>query len=813
MHQSQTGSADTHSRQRSERWGLAFLHLLGDFWLLFVFAVLLGLLFLWAPQGKELWRHYLLSPLPGLSRGGLAWLHAVLIVAAFLFSGIVFARYAHRKVLWRQAQDRNPALWVVPFAALLPLILALAGIACAALDYVAAEQIRARMLVAVTVAGGLIALALAAVFVLARTAAANALAGMLGRAATRRTTAVVGFLLLIMFLGLPLLPAPLFVGAAQVVGALPALLFSLALVLYGIDAAFRATGYRKPLALAALAVTVAGMLFGDLATAHRVRRQGPIAKTPFPDVGSEFLRWLETRKDKDKYERYPVFIVAAQGGGLYAAYHTARVLAVLQDECPGFAQHVFAISAVSGGSLGAAVFASAVKSISPEQTLEPCREPGSSAEFLEYTDRFLIRDFLSPLAFLSVIPNIAQRIAGLPWTLLEVAPREVRSEVRKRLRGVTSYDRALGLEYGFEQAWRDAERNPGKKVNFFATDSTAAWSGEDAVPALVLNAARADTGVTYSVAPFRLDATIHMDFRHKVLGFEAPRRDVRISTAVGLSARSPFITGPGMIRVAGRRWLEKHDSSFETIGLVDGAFVENSGLATLGKLLREIHDAIVKNGTRKVSIHVVAIQDLSAFTYSHSGIERPPGEKPVFVPEKLSDLVETKDLERPIKLGFEEFTAPLTALDASRTARSFYSLNSLVENVVTLRCAQGIEEKDDPKDDLCAASKLSRSGEIIDVRPAAGVLFGITANNRPLPLAWQLSSLSWLRIEKRAWAGKHESWTCNKQRAIPTGETDIDAMNDSDIAELRALGEDLGGFVDRWTYACGRIHIRDVLSK
>src|SRR5262245_27366663 len=453
MQQGRTASADKNSAQRLERGGQTFLRFLGDFWLLFVFAILLGVLFVWAPQSRELWRHYILSPLPGLLQGGLVLMHAVFVVAAFSFSGIVFARYAQRKVRLRQAQRRNPAFWVVACAVLLPLILALAGIGCAAVDYLAVEQVRDRMLVAASSSGGLIALALVTVLVLARTTGAAALAGLLGRSVTWRTTAVAGLVLLVMFLGLPLLPPPAFVRAAQVVGAVPAMLFSIGLVLYGIDAAFRAAGYRKPLALGALAIAVAGILFGDLGTAHRVRRVGPVEKSPLPDVGSEFLRWLETRKNRDKYEYYPVFIVAAQGGGLYAAYHTARVLAVLQDECPAFAQHVFAISGVSGGSLGAAVFASGARSISPEPTLEPCREPGSSAQFLEYTDRFLNRDFLSPLGFLAVIPNIAQRIAGLPRTLLELAPRKVRIEVVKRLRGIASYDRALGLEYGFEEAW------------------------------------------------------------------------------------------------------------------------------------------------------------------------------------------------------------------------------------------------------------------------------------------------------------------------------------------------------------------------
>jgi hypothetical protein len=819
MPEGATGSAKENAAWRIERWGLASLRFVGDFWLLFLITLVLGALFVLVPQGQEIWRYYILSPAPGPSQVGWVLMHAVFVAAGFLFTGVVLSRYALRRVLFRQEQGRPPALWTVPGAALLPLILGLAGIACAAGDYLAAELVGARMLAAVCIAAGLIVVAVAAVVALGLTGGAGGFADLVGRHSTSVVTAVVAVLLLIMFLGLPWLPEPVFVSSAQLVGALPALLLSLALVIYGVDAAFRAIGPGKVLAIGLLVLVGVGVLFGDMATAHRVRRVGEVAKQPLPDVGSEFLRWLETRKDNEKYAsgHYPVFIVAAQGGGLYAAHHTGRVLAILQDECPAFAQHVFAISGVSGGSLGAAVFASAVKSLAPEQTLQPCRMSGSSTKFLEYTDSFLARDFLSPAAFLSVVPNIAQRVLGLPWTVLGMVPEKLRKALRVSLReqrrGVTQYDRALGLEYGFEQAWRDAEGRSGKATggsNFFTSPSTAAWSGEDAVPALIFNAARADTGVTYAVAPFRLDNVPFLDFRAKVLGYEAPNADVRISTGVGLSSRVPFITGPGVIRVAGRRWLERDDSKFETIGLVDGAYVENSGTATLGELLREIHNAVVKRGNRKVKIIVVAIQDLSAFTYSHSGIEGQPGERKELLPDDLRDLVEKKDFERPIRYGFAEFTAPLAALNASRTARSFYTLNSLVETIVTLRCAQGVA--DSKEDGRCAASQRSRSGEIIDVEEIGHALFGFTANNRPLPLAWLLSSLSRERIEKRTWVGTHQSWRCEKQNAIPIEGKKQEAMSEADIAELRGLGEDLGGFVDRWIYACGRDHVRGALG-
>jgi MFS family permease len=797
-----TATADVGSKSRMEWWTLEALRFAGDFWLLFLLAFLLGLLFVALPQSTEVWVHYILSPLPTLAQSGWVLLHALLVVASLLFMGIVCARYAQHKLLLRQSLGRGPVPWVVAAAAFLPLVLVLAGVCSGALAYRSVGEVRPQMLVAAGVTIGLIALAIVAIVVLARTQGAAALADWVGR--TRRRMAVSAIIVLIVFLVLPLLPPAVFIGTAQVVGAVPAMLFAVGLVIYAIDSAFRTTGYRKVVAVGALAIVGLGILFGDLATAHRVRRVGTIEKD-FPDVGSEFLRWLETRKDRDRYEAYPVFVVAAQGGGIYAAYHTARVLAVLQDNCPAFAQHVFAISGVSGGSLGAAVFASGVKGIAPEQTLEPCRTPGSSQRFLEYTDRFLKRDFLSPLGFLAVIPSIAQRVAGLPSTIVQWTPRPARRAMRPWLRGISAYDRALGLEYGLEQAWRQTSSGKAEN-NFFAAPSVSTWTGEDAVPALVLNATRADTGVTYSVAPFRLDTDENLDFRAKVLGVEAKHGgDVPISTAVVLSARYPIATGPGMITVESRKWLKDDDSMTETVGLVDGGFVENSGLATLGKLLREIHNAVAERGKRKIAIHVVAIQDLSAFTYSHSGVEQ-PGMKPALLPESLRDIVEQKDLNhasQPVRLGFAEFTAPLTALDASRVARSFYSLNSLIENVMTLRCAQGVGEKDDP----CTFAGTSRSGKIVDVPVPGSALFGITASNHPLPLGWQLSSLSQLRIEKRTWPGKDEGWSCQKRLVIPNPASPYQAMNDANLAELRALGEDLGGFVDRWIYACGREHV------
>ena len=249
-------------------------------------------------------------------------------------------------------------------------------------------------------------------------------------------------------------------------------------------------------------------------------------------VNQAFEKWLANRPDlaeyRDRGKPYPVYIVAAEGGGSYAAHHTAMVLAELQDRCPRFRHHVFAISGVSGGSLGAAVFASVADRLEaqpykvncpgrterpkwineadpialwkPEPVrFQPCiaqslgirTTPNTDASEVptlarDATCRFLARDFLSPVVFLAIVPNIAQRV--LSW-LPSWIPRP-------------RYDRALGLEYGFEAAATDLPE--GRALDsYFERSVIEAWSPEKSVPALVLNMTRADSGERYLAAPFR----------------------------------------------------------------------------------------------------------------------------------------------------------------------------------------------------------------------------------------------------------------------------------------------------------------------
>jgi len=91
---------------------------------------------------------------------------------------------------------------------------------------------------------------------------------------------------------------------------------------------------------------------------HRVR-EAHDASAVHRELGVQehFDKWIAAReRGRDPKKRYPVVIVAAEGGGIRAAYWTATLLAAIQEKEPRFARHVYAISGVSGGSVGALVF-------------------------------------------------------------------------------------------------------------------------------------------------------------------------------------------------------------------------------------------------------------------------------------------------------------------------------------------------------------------------------------------------------------------------------------------------------------------------
>lgn len=97
-----------------------------------------------------------------------------------------------------------------------------------------------------------------------------------------------------------------------------------------------------------------------------------------------------------------MLVVATAGGGMRAAYWTATLLGRLHDTIPGFADQLFAISGVSGGSVGATLYRAAVATTSSGD--------GRCAGALEgCLQAILARDFLGPVAAALLYPDFLQQ--------------------------------------------------------------------------------------------------------------------------------------------------------------------------------------------------------------------------------------------------------------------------------------------------------------------------------------------------------------------------------------------------------------------
>ena len=126
-------------------------------------------------------------------------------------------------------------------------------------------------------------------------------------------------------------------------------------------------GFRFPIISASL---IGAIIIGPCTDNHQVRTLDAEASTVAgsmtwdqrPTVEEDFKEWMATRSaifEKEKV--HPIFIVAAEGGGVRAAYWTANLLAAFQDANEKFADHVYALSGISGGSLGTALFVNLLK--------------------------------------------------------------------------------------------------------------------------------------------------------------------------------------------------------------------------------------------------------------------------------------------------------------------------------------------------------------------------------------------------------------------------------------------------------------------
>lgn len=325
-------------------------------------------------------------------------------------------------------------------------------------------------------------------------------------------------------------------------------------------------------------------------------------------------------------DKYPLFIVAAEGGGIRAAYWAATVLGTIQDRHPCFADQLFALSGVSGGSLGSAVFTAL---LADQRYRSPNFRCGDrdAPPLTGKAQKILGEDFLAPAIAATLYPDLFQRV----WPA-----------------AIPHFDRARALELSWEQAWR---RNAGNDRFAQAFDNLWRDQPDHWLPALFLNSTWVETGKRLIVSNLRLTPEDFSDVEDAQRFFG--KHALPLSAAVHLSARFTYVSPAGTLAKDGKVYGRA----------VDGGYFENSGATTTLEILKTIAQLRVgRNGkpdpfwsnVEPVVIHI-----------SNEPVD----------PAYLDMQLATKEKDKGSKptACCNEVWSPVRTLLAARTARGVYA--------------------------------------------------------------------------------------------------------------------------------------------
>lgn len=420
-------------------------------------------------------------------------------------------------------------------------------------------------------------------------------------------------------------------------------------------------------------------------------------------------------------EPVPMLIVATAGGGIRAAYWTATILETLDRELcssPTFKEAstaitrnsskpasddkicnhslmrnlLFAISGVSGGSVGAAAYAAAVQA-----------HEWHSAIAIEPT-RYLKEDFLAPglasMIFIDGISNVLPDFGQI--------------------------DRGQALELGFERASRIKGDEDGLVshafLSFFpALDAAATANGWRS--ALLFNATHQETGRRMITSHIKIERDVFVDSYDAL---QVLQSDLRMSTAAHNSARFTYVSPAGN--------LISPEPSHNRGYVIDGGYFENYGAETALELARKAIDAI-DPGHLKVRPVVLQISsdptlkddrtlvrvksaDNGSCTLSNFGPAKPASADPANYLGLIDPVLGNANEGEGFVLSYaNELSAPLVGIMTVREAHGTIAATALAEWVCELKRLEQARQASDASKAAEITGNISAAVTLVDRAP------------------------------------------------------------------------------------------------
>lgn len=326
---------------------------------------------------------------------------------------------------------------------------------------------------------------------------------------------------------------------------------------------------KLPILLMLLILAMIFSLWNDI---HQVRVLDELpGQVSLASRLENFLNKYPDNNDGDKSgNRPPLYIVATEGGGIRAAYWTASVLGKIQDRYSQFSEHLFAISSVSGGSLGGGVYAALVKERQQDDSY--LRENNF---FFNRSSQMLSGDFLSPTVASMLTGDLLQELLPYP---------------------VKYFSRALALERSWEIAWEKTFKN---KSNRFNQPLSNLWKGDTTcrVPVLFLNGTLVETGQRIIGSPIKINPnpkSPNFSDTLDIYRYTVGGKDMRLSTAIHNSARFAYVSPAGTLEGG--------------IHVVDGGYFDNSGAITAMELIYAVRGKL-KEMKKSAQLKVIMINN------------------------------------------------------------------------------------------------------------------------------------------------------------------------------------------------------------
>ncbi len=268
-----------------------------------------------------------------------------------------------------------------------------------------------------------------------------------------------------------------------------------------------------------------------------------------------FNDWLSFKMQQDyffKNDTARIYIIAAEGGGIRSAYWTGGALAKLQETHPDLIRRTYAMSGVSGGSLGLATFNTYYR--------DHCL-PGHEIVNRDTINEIHSKDFLSPLLAGLLFPDMLQRF--LPWP-------------------IPILDRARRLENGWSYAY---EKATGKHTPDISLYDLYNEENRFELPNLFFNTTRVETGNKAIISNLRLDTLNFVE----AIDVGAVTQEAHLLKSVTFaSARFPYVTPVAKIYSSEGEGDQARRKKWGHI--VDGGYFDNTGLHTALEILDMIED-------------------------------------------------------------------------------------------------------------------------------------------------------------------------------------------------------------------------------